>query len=46
MKVTTVSASVRFSKAIEDGQHKLAELSAEAALDGQAAWTEAQASLY
>ena len=46
MKVTTVSASVRYSKAIGDGQHKTVELSAEAALDGNEAWTGAQASLY
>jgi hypothetical protein len=46
MKVTTVSASVRFSKAIGEGQHKTVELSAEAALDGQETWTEAQANLY
>jgi hypothetical protein len=46
MKVTTIAASVRFSKAIGGGQHKTIELSAEAAIDGKEAWAEAQASLY
>ena len=46
MKVSTVSASVRFSKAIGDSQHKTIELSAEATLDARETWTEAQASLY
>ena len=33
MRVTTASASARFSKAIGDGIHKTVELSAEAAVD-------------
>jgi hypothetical protein len=45
MRIATVSASVRFSKALGDGQHKTAELSAEAFLDDEV-WTEAQGSLY
>jgi len=46
MKVTTISASVRYSKAINNGEYKTIELSAEAALEPQEAWKEAQASLY
>ena len=46
MKVTTVSASVRYSRAINTGEYKTIELSAEAALEPQGAWIEAQASLY
>ena len=46
VKVTTVSASVRYSKALDDGSHKTVELSAEAALTAQEQWQEAQASLY
>ena len=46
MKVTTVSASVRFSKAIGEGQHKAVELSTEATLDAKKHGPEAQASLY
>jgi hypothetical protein len=46
MRVATVSASVRFSKALGDGQHKTVELSAEAFLDDEEVWTQAQARLY
>ena len=46
MKVTTVSASVRFSGAVGESRFKTIELSAEAALDGTETWAEAQASLY
>ena len=46
MKVTTVSASVRFSGSVGDSRFKTIELPAEATLDGKEAWTEAQASLY
>ena len=46
MKVTTVSASVRFSGAVGDSRFKTIELSAEAALEGKETWIEAQASLY
>ena len=46
MKITTVSASVRYSKAIQSGEYKTIELSAEATLEPQEAWIEAQASLY
>lgn len=46
MKVTTVSASVRFSGALGGSRFKTMELSAEATLDGKETWTEAQASLY
>jgi hypothetical protein len=46
MRIATVSASVRFSKALGDGQHKTVELSAEAFLDDDEVWTEAQGNLY
>ena len=46
MKVTTISASVRYSRAINTGEYKTIELCAEAALDPNEIWTEAQASLY
>ena len=46
MKVTTVSAGVRFSKVLGDGSHKTIELSAEAALTAQEEWHKAQATLY
>ena len=46
MKVTTISASVRYSRAINTGEYKTIELCAEAALDPSESWTEAQASLY
>ncbi len=46
MKITTISASVRYSKAIKTGEYKTIELCAEAALDPNETWTEAQASLY
>lgn len=46
MKVTTVSASVRYSKPMGDGSFKTVELGAEATLTNSEAWTEAQAHLY
>jgi hypothetical protein len=47
MKVTTISASVRFSKALGDGQHKTVELGAEAVIASLTeSWQEAQAQLY
>ena len=46
MKVTTVSASVRFSGIVGDSRFKTIELSAEATLDAKETWTEAQARLY
>ena len=46
MKVTTVSASVRYSKPLGDGSHKTVELSAEATPSLNENWTDAQASLY
>ena len=46
MKVTTVSASARFSKALGDGVHKTVELSAEATVEYAEAWQEVQARLY
>ena len=46
MKVTTVSANVRYSKALADGAWKSIELSAEASLDAKEEWQDAQAELY
>ena len=46
MKVTTISASVRFSKAIQPGCYKTVELSAEGTLMPKEDWHEAQAILY
>jgi hypothetical protein len=45
MKITTISASVRYSKALGDGSHKTVELSAEATVNGED-WHTAQAALY
>lgn len=46
MQVTTVSANVRFSKALGDGTHKTVELGAEAAVSNDDTLQEAQARLY
>lgn len=46
MKVTTISASVRYSKPLPDGAWKAVELSAEANLEPNETWSEALASLY
>ena len=46
MKVTTISASVRYSRAINTGEYKTIELCAEATLEPNETWTEAQAALY
>ena len=46
MKITTIAATVRYSKPLPDGAWKAVELSAEASLDPTETWTEAQASLY
>ena len=46
MKITTISAHVRYSKPMGDGSYKTVELGAEATLTAQDKWTEAQASLY
>ena len=46
MKITTVSANVRYSKALTDGTWKSIELSAEASLNAKEEWQEAQATLY
>ena len=46
MNVITVSATVRYSKPLPDGGWKAVELSAEASLDPNETWTEAQAALY
>ena len=46
MKITTISASVRFSKAIQSGCYKTIELSAEGTLNTNEDWQTAQATLY
>ena len=46
MKITTISASVRFSKAIQPGCYKTIELSAEGTLNPNENWHEAQNQLY
>ena len=46
MKVTTVSASVRFSKDVGNKQFKTVELSAEGGVDANENWQSAQARLY
>ncbi len=46
MKVTTVSATVRYSKPLPDGAWKAVELSAEATIEPNETWIEAQTSLY
>ena len=46
MKVTTVSANVRYSRPLGDGSYKTVELGAEASLSGQESWDKAQAELY
>ena len=46
MNVTTISATVRYSKPLPDEAWKAVELSAEASLDPNETWIEAQASLY
>ena len=46
MKVTTISASVRYSKRNGDGSHKTMELGAEATLNANEDWHQAQGELY
>ena len=46
MQITTISASVRYSKPLGDGSYKTVELGAEATLTAEETWTEAQANLY
>ncbi len=46
MKITTISANVRYSKPLGDGSYKTVELGAEATLNGEDKWTAAQACLY
>ena len=46
MKVTTVSATIKYSQDTGKGAWKAVELGAEATLDDKESWTEAQASLY
>ena len=46
MKVKKISANVRFSKAIRPGAYKTAELSADASVDANESWEDAQAELY
>ena len=46
MKVKKISANVRYSKAIRPGAYKTVELSAEASVDANESWEDAQAELY
>ena len=46
MNITTVSASVRFSKDVGGKQFKTIELSAEGTINANENWREAQAQLY
>ena len=46
MEVTTVSASVRFSGAVGPSRFKTVELSAEATVQGDEDWQDAQSELY
>ena len=46
MNITKISASVRFSKAIQPGCYKTIELSAEADVAPRENWHEAQSQLY
>jgi hypothetical protein len=46
MKVTTVSANIRYSRDTGQGAWKVVELGAEATIDGKEGWKDAQASLY
>ena len=46
MNVQTVTASVKYSRALGDGSHKTVELLAEATVEYAEAWQEAQAGLY
>ena len=46
MKVTTITASVRFSGSVGESRFKTIELSAEATVDAEQTWTVAQARLY
>lgn len=46
MKITTISASVRYSKPLSDGAWKAVELSAEGTLGPNDEWHQAQAALY
>ena len=46
MKVTTVSANIRYSQDTGHGAWKMGELGAEASIDQRDNWTDAQASLY
>jgi hypothetical protein len=46
MKVTTVSANIRFSKDTGQGAWKVVELGAEASIDANEGWQAAQGQLY
>ncbi|MBM3941731.1 MAG: hypothetical protein FJ316_02180 [SAR202 cluster bacterium] len=46
MKVTTVSANIRYSRDMGQGAWKVVELGAEATLDAKDDWQTAQAGLY
>ena len=46
MKITTISANVRFSQKLPNGGHFTAEVGAEGSLSPSEDWLEAQAGLY
>ena len=46
MKITNISANIRFSKALDDGSYKTIQLGAEATVKSQESWREAQSKLY
>ena len=46
MKITTISAHIRYSRPLGDGSYKTVELGAEATLTAEEPWTKAQANLY
>jgi hypothetical protein len=46
MKVTGVSASIRYSKSLEPGEHKTMELTAEGSIESDDDWHQAQQGLY
>ena len=46
MKVTQISASLRYSKILDDGSWKAVEIGSEATLDAREDWQTAQSELY
>jgi len=46
MKVNTISATLKYSRQLQDGEWKGIEVSAEASVDSKESWKKAQAMLY